>query len=126
MAVINETLRLFPPVRELPNINTHTLIENQVNIIPKETSEDVLLPVASYDGKIEPFAVQEGTCLFINTVGLHYNREFHHSFHMHIYGLHGKPARYWDAPETYNPSRFLGEYNRDAFIPFSAGRLITI
>jgi len=30
-------------------------------------------------------------------------------------------ARYWPHPDTFNPSRFLGDYNKDAFVPFSAG-----
>lgn len=35
-------------------------------------------------------------------------------------------ARYWPDPYTFNPSRFLGEYNHDAFIPFSSGRVCDI
>jgi hypothetical protein len=30
-------------------------------------------------------------------------------------------ARYWDDPYTFKPSRFLGDWPRDAFLPFSAG-----
>ena len=30
-------------------------------------------------------------------------------------------ARYWDDPDTFNPSRFLKDWPRDAFLPFSAG-----
>ena len=30
-------------------------------------------------------------------------------------------ARYWDDPESFKPERFLGNYPRDAFIPFSGG-----
>ena len=30
-------------------------------------------------------------------------------------------ARYWKDPHTFNPSRFLGDWPRDAFVPFSAG-----
>lgn len=30
-------------------------------------------------------------------------------------------ARYWKDPNTFNPSRFLGDWPRDAFVPFSAG-----
>ena len=32
------------------------------------------------------------------------------------------PARYWDDPHTFNPSRFLKDWPRDAFLPFSAGK----
>ena len=30
-------------------------------------------------------------------------------------------ARYWDDPHTFKPSRFLKDWPRDAFLPFSAG-----
>ena len=30
-------------------------------------------------------------------------------------------ARYWDEPKAFRPKRFLGNYPRDAFLPFSAG-----
>jgi hypothetical protein len=31
-------------------------------------------------------------------------------------------ARYWKDPHTFKPSRFLEDWPRDAFIPFSAGK----
>ena len=31
------------------------------------------------------------------------------------------PARYWDDPYTFKPERFLGKWDKDAFIPFSGG-----
>ena len=31
------------------------------------------------------------------------------------------PARYWDDPHTFKPSRFLEDWPRDAFTPFSVG-----
>ncbi|KAI0720719.1 cytochrome P450 [Cerioporus squamosus] len=30
-------------------------------------------------------------------------------------------AKYWDDPDTFNPARFLRDYPRDAFLPFSGG-----
>ena len=30
-------------------------------------------------------------------------------------------AKYWDEPNAFRPERFMGEYNRDAFLPFSGG-----
>ena len=30
-------------------------------------------------------------------------------------------ARYWKDPHKFDPSRFLGDWNKDAFMPFSAG-----
>ena len=31
-------------------------------------------------------------------------------------------ARYWEDPHKFNPSRFLGDWPRDAFLPFSGGK----
>ena len=31
------------------------------------------------------------------------------------------PARYWEDPHTFKPDRFMGEWDKDAFIPFSGG-----
>jgi len=39
---------------------------------------------------------------------------------IHIPGVHYNP-RYWDDPHKFNPSRFLKDWPRDAFLPFSAG-----
>ena len=30
-------------------------------------------------------------------------------------------ARYWEEPYAFKPDRFLGDWPRDAFLPFSAG-----
>lgn len=30
-------------------------------------------------------------------------------------------AKYWNDPDTFKPSRFLGDWPRDAFLPFSGG-----
>ena len=30
-------------------------------------------------------------------------------------------ARYWKDPEEFKPERFLGDYNKDAFVPFAVG-----
>ena len=31
-------------------------------------------------------------------------------------------ARYWKDPHTFKPERFLGDWPKDAFLPFSAGK----
>ena len=30
-------------------------------------------------------------------------------------------ARYWEDPSVFKPERFMGEWDKDAFIPFSGG-----
>ncbi|KAF8633326.1 hypothetical protein AX17_004498 [Amanita inopinata Kibby_2008] len=87
LAVVYETLRLFPPV----------------TAIPKYSSEDTTLTTSNIHGEKLTIPVPKGTYLLIDTPGLHYN------------------PRYWKNPHEFNPSRFLGDWNRDAFVPFSIG-----
>ena len=45
-----------------------------------------------------------------------------HSFiTLHVTGIHYNP-KYWENPTEFQPERFLKEYNKDAFIPFSDGQ----
>jgi len=37
-----------------------------------------------------------------------------------ISAIHHNP-KYWPDPYEFRPSRFLGDYNKDAFLPFAAG-----
>jgi len=74
-----------------------------VNTIPKFSAEDTTLPVIRPDGTKGSVVVPKGSKINLNTPALHSN------------------PRYWPDPETFNPSRFLGDWPRDAFIPFSAG-----
>lgn len=84
MAILYETLRLYPSV-----IN-----------IPKITSGDVHMNL----GSSKSIFVPSDTHIAIHVVGLHHNPD------------------YWDNPYEFLPSRFLDpNWNRDAFIPFSAG-----
>jgi len=87
IAVVYETLRMFPPVAA----------------IPKQSEEDTTLLTSNIKGDKLVIPVPKGTHLVISTPGLHYN------------------PRYWKDPHEFNPSRFLGEWDRDAFLPFSAG-----
>ncbi|KAF5380528.1 hypothetical protein D9615_004515 [Tricholomella constricta] len=93
MAVFYETLRLFPPVESSPAVTG----------IPKESAEDTTLTTTDGEGNKTVVAVPKGVDITIDVPGLHYN------------------PRYWDDPHSFKPSRFLGEWPRDAFLPFSAG-----
>ncbi|KAH9003517.1 cytochrome P450 [Lactarius hatsudake] len=71
--------------------------------IPKYAAEDTSLTVDNADGGKTTFPVPSGTDLQFHVFALHYN------------------PRYWKDPHTFRPERFLGEWPRDAFLPFSAG-----
>ena len=104
----------------------HDLITSvlQVTGVPKYAAHDTVLTTTSADGKNTPITipVPKGTDLMINIAALHYSRQ----------SLLNLPddraligvvllAKYWDEPEVFRPDRFLGDYNRDAFLPFATG-----
>jgi cytochrome P450 len=60
MAVINETLRMFPPV----------------NIMPKYSAEDTVLTASNAQGDKQIIPVPKGSNVLVHTPGLHYNRAF--------------------------------------------------
>ncbi|EGN92845.1 hypothetical protein SERLA73DRAFT_163809 [Serpula lacrymans var. lacrymans S7.3] len=110
LAVFNETLRMFPPVLiflvsfEVLSLTRSTNYSSfQVTGIPKNSAEDATFVVRNAAGENTTVAVPKDTKLTFDVPGLHYN------------------PRYWEDPHTFKPSRFLGDWNRDAFIPFSAG-----
>jgi hypothetical protein len=35
-------------------------------------------------------------------------------------------AKYWEDPHTFKPERFLGDWDRDAFLPFSGGMYFNV
>ncbi|OSX59381.1 hypothetical protein POSPLADRAFT_1059568 [Postia placenta MAD-698-R-SB12] len=74
-----------------------------VCLIPKTTAEDTTLHTCNMAG--EPIAIPcpAGTGIGVHIAGLHYN------------------PRYWKDPYAFNPSRFLEDWPRDAFLPFSGG-----
>jgi cytochrome P450 len=86
-SVFYETLRMFPPV---PNI-------------PKISEEDTTLTFGNANGEKRTIPVPKGTRIIINPPGLHYN------------------PRYWKDPHTFKPERFLEDWPKDAFVPFSTG-----
>ncbi|TCD65732.1 hypothetical protein EIP91_002261 [Steccherinum ochraceum] len=86
-AVMNETLRMYPPVVS----------------IPKVSAEDTTLATTNSAGEKIIVPIPAGASVNLHVVGLHYN------------------PKYWEDPYQFNPSRFLGDWPRDAFLPFSGG-----
>ncbi|KAI0763709.1 cytochrome P450 [Irpex lacteus] len=72
-------------------------------VIQKLAAEDTVLSTVNAAGETVTVPIPAGAGIGIHTPGLHYN------------------PRYWDDPYTFKPSRFLGEWPRDAFVPFSEG-----
>ncbi|KAH9998648.1 cytochrome P450 [Russula vinacea] len=87
LAVLYETIRLFPPAP----------------YVPKVAAEDATLTVSNADGGKTTFPVRAGTQIRLHIPGLHYN------------------PRYWKDPHRFMPERFLGDWPKDAYIPFSQG-----
>ncbi|KAF8895529.1 cytochrome P450 [Infundibulicybe gibba] len=71
--------------------------------VPKYSTEDTVLVAGNQHGEQQTIPVPKGTNIAIDASGLHYN------------------PRYWEDPHAFRPSRFLGDWLRDAFMPFSAG-----
>ncbi|KAI0047499.1 614/534 cytochrome P450 [Auriscalpium vulgare] len=73
--------------------------------LPKQSAEDTSLPITRTDGTDarDRIVVPKGAIVSI-----------------HVAGLHTNPM-YWDDPMAFKPERFLGDWPRDAFVPFSQG-----
>ncbi|KIM25305.1 hypothetical protein M408DRAFT_50530, partial [Serendipita vermifera MAFF 305830] len=139
-----ETLRLFPPVQMIPKLvakdvaitvqasNVNPSLPNELPLArPKlnahhsswSSAASTLCPptpvveaktnlgesgscdtsLVQNDTGHTRFAVKKGTIVFVDPPGVHYN------------------PQYWEDPETFDPTRFMRTYNKEAFIPFGVG-----
>jgi len=92
LAVMLETLRLFPPIIRMP----------------KKAANDTTLSIhvssGEFEGQRKSVFIPKGSYVFLNAIGMHYN------------------PRYWKDPYEFNPERFMSaDWNKDAFLPFSLG-----
>ncbi|KAJ2916798.1 hypothetical protein MD484_g3665, partial [Candolleomyces efflorescens] len=78
-------------------------IVTPVTNVPKFSAEDTTLTATNAQGEKVVIPIPKGTNIAVNASGLHHN------------------PQYWEDPYEYRPDRFLGDYNRDAFLPFSGG-----
>lgn len=111
-----------------------------VNGIPKQSAEDTSIVVGNGSGDSVAIPCPKGTYITIDTPGLHYNRMFGpiyicvsegilvltfsdtHKYRLvWLVDIEPCTARYWSDPYSFKPERFLGDWPRDAFVPFSAG-----
>jgi hypothetical protein len=98
--------------------------------VPKVAAEDTSIVAGNIRGEKKTIPILKGSDILIDIVGTHYNRTY-----LVLQLMSGSyiddemfskrntffSARYWDDPHTFNPSRFLKDWPRDAFLPFSAG-----
>ncbi|PPQ80143.1 hypothetical protein CVT25_001442 [Psilocybe cyanescens] len=71
--------------------------------VPKVSAEDTTLVAGNINDEKLTVPVPKGTPLTLSVAGVHYN------------------PRYWEDPTSFKPARFLKDWPRDAFLPFSAG-----
>ena len=83
--------------------------------------EDTSLVIGNQAGETTVLPVPAGTEINIDVTGLHYNRKSRLPQQTCPSDLQRLAARYWEDPFAFKPERFLGEWNKDAFIPFSGG-----
>jgi len=100
----------IPTYEEMPLFTYSMAVFNEtlrmfppVTVIPKVSAEDTTLVAGNAKGERLTVAVPKGCDVSISTPGLHYN------------------PRYWEDPHTFKPERFLKDWPRDAFLPFSSG-----
>jgi len=76
LAVFNEAIRLYSPVRLpiLPEIEfSKALLHRQVAIFPRVAAQDTTSPAMGPDGNIVSLPTLQGTVVYIDSYGLHYN-----------------------------------------------------
>lgn len=89
-------------------------------MIPKVSAYDTRFTTYNKDGEVRQIPVPAKTGVAINIVGLHYNREWHWTRPSTTSPLI-LLAKYWEDPYEFRPERFLQEYEKYAWLPFSAG-----
>ncbi|TCD70732.1 hypothetical protein EIP91_002108 [Steccherinum ochraceum] len=99
-----------PTIQDLPNLSYVEAVMNEtlrmhppaINV-PKVAAEDTILSTTNSAGETVVVPVPAGSGVNLHIIALHHN------------------PKYWEDPHKFDPSRFLGDWPRDAFMPFSGG-----
>ncbi|KDQ10983.1 hypothetical protein BOTBODRAFT_136260 [Botryobasidium botryosum FD-172 SS1] len=100
LAVLYEAMRLFPPVT---GILKHAAQDTTLSVHASASQSGSAINSNSDMPLRKTIVVPKGSTLSLHISGVHYN------------------PRYWEDPYEFKPERFLGDYNKDAFIPFALG-----
>jgi len=87
----------------------------------KYSAEDATVVIGNGADETIALPVPVGTEIAIDVTGLHYNRESPCPADLVRWFTESHVARYWEDPFTFKPERFMGEWDKDAFVPFSGG-----
>ncbi|KAG2062586.1 cytochrome P450 [Suillus decipiens] len=105
----------IPTYDDMPSLAYSSAVFNEalrmfppVCIVPKTSAEDTTFTVTDVNGTLKTVVVPKGLNLTLDVPALHYN------------------PKYWEDPFTFKPERFLGDWNRDAFLAFSSGECLNI
>jgi len=133
LACYYETLRLFPPVQQIPKVAA----EDMRIVLEKDNSQavssSILDGTAKFDGPMpysrttrrEPsvlpaqreLIVKKGTVVFVDAPAVReYSIKFNTATLVLFWHTDYNP-RYWKNPESFDPERFMRPHCKEAFIP---------
>ncbi|KDQ08116.1 hypothetical protein BOTBODRAFT_180138 [Botryobasidium botryosum FD-172 SS1] len=98
LAVLYETMRLFPPV---PDPFRAAARDTTLSTYP--AFQEHVKGETSTQNERRTIFIPKGSTVSMDVPGFNYN------------------PRYWDEPYEFKPDRFMGKYDKDTFIAFSLG-----